>query len=357
MQAPLPDSPSHRACLLLGPPRHLRPGPPSPAPRSYSRGRYRHEIGAKKREQRSKRWRADLKEADELLARDHGRVSSPDAYLRHIQAVRQVWPQVWAEVLKLRWAKSRFLSLVAKEKALGKQFRTLCREGFDPARPLDRGTVFAIGNARFPATGRGEPGGAPGVKRLVELCRAHGVRHRMVDEFCTTQRCFDCQARTRDVWDVGWLVDEADRAVKPALAKRRARDALPLWVTAPAEFAWRVEEIGRPRRVGVGRSVRGLKYCPSSNCGFKDRDANAAKNILRKAVTPSHLGHRLLYLSRRYHRWEKTHFRDTNRPVQRWFKEEPFYLRREPKTTQELQAPYLWTAAALAAGMWPGQWY
>jgi len=109
----------------------------------------------------------------------------------------------------------------------------------------------------------------------------------------------------------------------------------------------------RPRRVGVGRSVRGLKYCPSSNCDFKDRDANAAKNILRKAETPSHHGHRLLYLSRRYHRWEKTHFRDTNGPVKRWFKEEPFYLRRESKTTQGLQAPYLWTAAAVWAALLP----
>ena len=313
------------------------------------------------------------------LSTHHGKVASLDAYVRHVRAVQQVWDAYWGEKLKRRWADSRFSGLVLKDKVLRANFAQMRKDGNGHVVP---NTVFAIGDAHFAATGRGERGGAPGVKHLKQLCGE--FRHPVVrvDEYRTTQRCFDCHARMRDVWEQGWVlprevpgenggppvIHPPDPAYAAKPSQQLLLDAVPEQLREEAEGAWQAGIGGQPPPVGdVRRPVRGLKYCPSSNCGFKDRDLNAAKNILRKAVTPVAQRDSLLYLSRPFRTWEQKNFffcDPTCAPpvecasceVNRWFAQTPFFLKLV--YGEELQAPYVAAVAAMGlAGQGPpGGW-
>jgi hypothetical protein len=81
-----------------------------------------------------------------------------------------------------------------------------------------------------------------------------------------------------------------ERVVKCALSKRLVEksliDEIQKWVNITSKVSKMVE--------GKLREVRGLRWCCSTNCRtFKDRDLNAAINILRCFQSGAHRPHSL----------------------------------------------------------------
>lgn len=150
------------------------------------------------------------------------------------------YARTWAIKSRKCWRHQRFREYMLKRKCIDHFFRDvvngdpLCKAnpGFKPRAP-----VFAWGDAKFAAAGRGEAGGVP-VGALPRHARHHAAAVVGVDEFRTSQKCRTCGAQTRAV--------QEDEIQEGATARRE---------------------------------IRGLKFCP--NCEkLLDRDANAAANIL-----------------------------------------------------------------------------
>jgi hypothetical protein len=201
----------------------------------YSRG------GIDQHNARVASWRRDVATEEGIYAQHSPRTASLPELVAFLDDYASVYVRLWNNRLRLCWGQSRFRVYGLKRKTLDRFFRGI--RGDSEVKPL-----FAYGAGRFAPTGRGER--AVPTTALAKACARYFVLI-MIDEFRTSQMCHACRGRLQAV-------------------RKRSAD-------------------------GTIHEVRGLRRCCSTGCArvsFKDRDHNAALNILRcsrEAQRPQYL--------------------------------------------------------------------
>ena len=201
----------------------------------YSRG------GIDQHNARVASWRRDVATEEGIYARHSPRTASLPELVAFLDDYKTVHDTLWNNRLRRCWGQSRFRAYGLKRKTLDRFFRGI--RGDSEVKPL-----FAYGAGRFAPTGPGER--AVPTTALAKACARYFVLI-MIDEFRTSQMCHACRGRLQAV-------------------RKRSAD-------------------------GTIHEVRGLRRCCSTGCArvsFKDRDHNAALNILRcsrEAQRPQYL--------------------------------------------------------------------
>ena len=196
--------------------------------RRFTVGRYYTEGGVKRLQARTSTWILGVRSEQDYLSAEHLSTSSWDTLKEHVQRFGEVHGALWGEKTKSRWARGRFDTYIRKPKAVDAFYSEVRGDG--PVKS------HFFGNGSFRPTFRGC---VPAPKTLVarrSKMAFPDTPFELVDEFCTTQCCWRCHARTQSV-------------------KKKSTD-------------------------GQGRAVRGLVFCDSRTCGaFTNRDFQGAFNI------------------------------------------------------------------------------
>ena len=148
-------------------------------------------------------------------------------YLEVVFRVRDV---MWKQYTNKRWRQQKFRLYGGKKRVFAKFFNKI---------GIDKNTVFAYGAAKF----------APGGKKELSVP--------------TTTAYRECAFRAIVI-----MTDEF-------------RTSKAYWKTGEI-----LKTVATRRKNGTLKTVRGLLWCGSTNCGFINRDKNAAINILRCATLP-----------------------------------------------------------------------
>lgn len=192
-----------------------------------TRGLYYSSSGINDRIKKTKGWQKSIEAEENLFSLVSPRCSSSVQLNEFLENYIGVYDKLWQEKLMKKRARTSFRVYCLRQKTLDSFYQSMCKEG--EIRP-----VVAYGAARFNPTGPGEI--AVPTTAVAKRCCRH-YRTTMIDEYCTTQVCRNCDSRLHPVNE-------------------------------------RIE--------GVVKSARGLKWCSSTICNsrFLDRDKNAALNIL-----------------------------------------------------------------------------
>ena len=187
-----------------------------------TRGMYYAGAGINTINRKTAKWQADIKEAEDTFRRHSPKTTDQRTWDAFLQDYISVYETLWHAKTAKKRARERFRVYGLKRKILDKFFQTM--------KTGDRYLVpeIAYGKADFPPTGKGERS-VPTV-----FVRRRCAKHfdiTLVDEYNTTKVCHCCDQHL-------WHVNIA------------------------------------------GKKVRGLKWCPTRR-EFRDRDKNAALNILR----------------------------------------------------------------------------
>jgi hypothetical protein len=225
----------------------------------------------KLRLRRSRLYCESLKDAFKLLGDPEAspKTASLDQYLRHVEISEQVKEQILNETMRSRWADDSFFFRQKKAQALDLFWSEVIsgsvQDGTAGIMP-----IFAFGDAKI----RGSYGSstAPSSGLVISLQRIAGVVNVVfVDEFRTSACCATCGFLLHSVQTAN-ASKRQDTRVKHRLAALAARGEKEKdVVTNSPPPSW---------------DMRGLKLCRNQQCldnhsSFRDRDVNAALNMLK----------------------------------------------------------------------------
>jgi hypothetical protein len=193
-----------------------------------TRNTYYCASGMTKRNQQAAKWNKKIQSEVEVFSRVSPKTTSTEKWGLFISNYISVYEALWKEKTGKRWARARFRIYGLKKKVLDRFFNRM-QGPMQANKPL-----ILFGAAKFNPNSKNELS-AP----TTSLSRACSRRFKvlMVDEFNTTKVCSNC-----------------DCGLSPVKTRN------------------------------LKREIRGLRRCSSSVCSqtsYKNRDLNAALNILR----------------------------------------------------------------------------
>ena len=193
-----------------------------------TKGKYYNESGMNKHKYKTDNWQKEI-ENEELKYREISlKTIKEENFIKFIQNYSSVYDNLWENKIQKKRAREKFRVYTLKQKCLDRFFSSFCEE--DKTKP-----IIAYGAAKFSPNGKHELSSP--TTSISKKCSQH-YKTEFVDEFNTTRICHDCDN----------LLNKVIKIVD-----------------------------------GKIRDVRGLKLCCSTSChsSFKNRDLNAALNILR----------------------------------------------------------------------------
>ena len=188
-----------------------------------TRGDYYASSGINYSRNKNKYWQNQIKDEEKIYSTISQKTSSGSVLDGFISNFIDVYDTLWNAKLKKKRARLQFKVYCLKRKKIDSFLQSWTIPGQQKPSVL-------YGAAKFNCTGRGER--AVPVSFVANRC-AKFYKTEMIDEFCTTKVCCECNERSYKIDD-------------------------------------------------NGKSIRGLRWCGSTKCRrFFDRDLNAALNILR----------------------------------------------------------------------------
>ena len=218
---------------------------------------YYNQSGMNKATENSAKWEKEIEVEEKIFARVDLKTTRIDKWVEFLRNYLSVYSTLWKVKTEKKWAQQRFRVYCLKQRTLDNFFNTMN----GPVKP-----VIAYGAAKFSPNGNGQIS-AP-TTSLFKKC-SQKFKTYPVDEFLTTQICHDCDSHLHEVVKDQHPVQMKAKAMVGPLAK------------------WRVQR---------DQKVRGLRWCSTSCRSFKNRDLNAALNILRCFTNE----HRPQHLSRNF---------------------------------------------------------
>ena len=260
-------------------------------------GEYHQAAGRAHRLVQRRRLDAPIAAALELLAQtsDCARTTSAARARERLLAVAALAPCILARRLAYVYARHERSAAMAKQRVLAAFWSTVKRGRVDDGT-AGLPCVIAYGAAKFKSSvGGSRPVPTATARRACQaVFGAHNVF--FVNEHRTSVTCADCSARLHAV------VDPARPTATSARTEaRKAREAA---VRAAHPGARGARPPRPPPREGRAWALHGVKYCASDACAatrYKNRDTNAAKNILAAFLAAWNSCSRPLHLTRRKH--------------------------------------------------------
>jgi len=202
-----------------------------------TRSHYYTEAGMKTANRKAAHWEKEIEQEELIYRKISPKTTREDLWDEFLQNYYSVYDKLWEVKTKKKWSQERFRVYCLKRKVLDKFFLSMNGK----VKP-----VIAYGAAKFNPTNKNELS-AP-TTYLSKRCSKFYTTI-MIDEYNTTKVCADC--------DCG--LSKVAKMVEGKLCE-----------------------------------VRGLRWCCSTNCRtFKNRDLNAAINILRCFQSGAHRPHSL----------------------------------------------------------------
>ena len=212
-----------------------------------TRKTYYNQCGMTKANKKAKKWEKDIETEEKIYSQVSLKTTNEENWKKFIQNYISVYDTLWEEKTKNKRAQQRFRTYRLKQKCLDKFFASMNPKG--SIKP-----VIAYGAAKFNPTSTSELS-APTCS-LSKKC-ATFYPTAMVDEFRTTKICYNCDCQLHPVAKQVEVVKTTifpNKFLKLKVEKTQLED----------------------------REIRGLRWCSSTKCRtFKNRDMNAALNILR----------------------------------------------------------------------------
>ena len=188
-----------------------------------TKGDYYSSSGMNYSRNKNQFWQNQIKDEEGIYSKISPKTSSGEVLDTFISNFIQVYDTLWSTKLEKKRARLQFKVYCLKRRKID----TFLQSWTIPSQPKP---VVLYGASKFKCTGKGEK--AVPVTYVAKRC-AQFYKTEMVDEYCTTKVCCECNERSYSVTE-------------------------------------------------NGQSIRGLRWCSSTNCRrFFDRDLNAALNILR----------------------------------------------------------------------------
>ena len=194
-----------------------------------TRNEYYCAAGMTKRNRQAFTWQQEIQEEEQVVSRVSPKTTNPHQWDAFLRDYISVYNRLWEVKTGKKWARARFRVFGLKKKVLDRFFNRM--EG--QVKPL-----ICFGSAKFKPNGRGELS-AP-TTSIFKACEKR-FNVELIDEFRTTKMCVDC-----------------DQSLHPVMVYSK--------------------------KLGKYKEIRGLRRCSSSVCSqtsYKNRDLNAALNILR----------------------------------------------------------------------------
>ncbi len=193
-----------------------------------TRKEYYFSTGMTRRKRKASKWQENIQGEEQMFSTVSPKTANGTQWDQFLSHYLLVYQRLWEEKTGKKWAREKFRVFGLKKKVLDRFFH--CMDG--PEAP-----IVLFGASKFNPSGRHELS-VP----TTGISKACSQRHRtiFVDEFNTTKRCSQC-----------------DSVLAPVLKQNEH---------------------------GSIREIRGLRRCSSNVCAqasFKNRDLNAALNILR----------------------------------------------------------------------------
>ena len=231
-----------------------------------TRKTYYNQSGMKKAKERSARWEKMIDQEEKIFRKISLKTTQISKWVQFVRNYLRVYSVLWKEKTRKKWGQQRFRVFCLRKRTLDTFFNTMkSRTGEKP--------VIAYGAAKFKSTGTGEV--AAPTTSLYKKC-SDLFTTIPVDEHRTTRICHDCDAPLLKVTKDKWIL------------RGRVKNML----------EWRAGELAKWNlgMMKLDREVRGLRWCGSTKCRtFKNRDLNAALNILRCFTSeerPENLSHK-----------------------------------------------------------------
>ena len=197
-----------------------------------SRKRYYRDAGVDRAKKVTRRGEIVLQACRQAMAHVSIKTANLDRILAYIDAYRPHFQAIWQEVLRRRYAQSRFSVYLGKRRVLDKFFQSL-------KMPGNARTNIAYGGARFPHSKKNWGRSVPTVS-VRRACVRFFRQTVQVDEYRTSKVCPQCLSQLQKV------------------LRRLEGERFP-------------------------ENQRGILRCPSiqcASCTFKNRDEVGARNIL-----------------------------------------------------------------------------
>ena len=192
-----------------------------------TRNQYYTEAGMKERNKKTKYWEAQIATEEELYARHSIKTTRQTEWEKFLKDYSSVYDTLWNAKTQKKWAREAFRVYCLRNSVLDRFFQSMNGE---------ESPTIAYGAARFNPNNKNELS-AP-TTYLSKRCEKHHPTV-FVDEFNTTKVCSHCNEKLYSV-----AID--------------------------------------------GKEKRGLRWCCSTKCrSFRNRDLNAALNILRCFKSPT----------------------------------------------------------------------
>jgi hypothetical protein len=194
-----------------------------------TRNEYYCASGMTKRNRQAFKWQQDIRVEELIFSQVSPKTTNPEQWDSFLENYLSVYDRLWKAKTGKKWARARFRVFGLKKKVIDRFFNRM--EG--TIKPL-----ICFGSAKFKPNGKGELS-AP-TTSIFKACTKR-FKVELIDEFRTTKTCVDC-----------------DHILSPVLIYSK--------------------------KLGKYREIRGLRRCSSSVCSqasYKNRDLNAALNILR----------------------------------------------------------------------------
>jgi hypothetical protein len=194
-----------------------------------TRNQYYCASGMTKRKQRASKWQQEIQEEEQVFSRVSPKTTNPVQWDSFLRDYISVYDRLWEVKTGKKWARARFRVFGLKKKALDRFFNRM--EG--SVKPL-----ICFGSSKFKSNGKGELS-AP-TTSIFKACERR-FKVELIYEFRTTKVCVNCDC-----------------------------------VLQPVRIY--------SKKLGKYKEIRGLRRCSSSVCSqtsYKNRDLNAALNILR----------------------------------------------------------------------------
>jgi hypothetical protein len=194
-----------------------------------TRKEYYCASGMTKRNKQASKWQEEIRGEEEIFSQFSPKTTNARQWDSFLRNYISVYDRLWEVKTGKKWARARFRVFGLKKKTLDRFFKRM--EG--SVKP-----IILYGSAKFNPNGRNEIS-AP-TTSIYKTCQKR-FKVELVDEFRTTRVCENC-----------------DKALSPVLV--------------------------HSKKLGKYKEIRGLRRCGSSECSqtsYKNRDLNAALNILR----------------------------------------------------------------------------
>jgi hypothetical protein len=239
-----------------------------------SKKRYYHEGHINLANAKVLKWEQAIKAIQDELSSTTQLTPSSVKLIEYIQVYNRHSNRLWTHRTQKKYARNRMDTYIHKRQCLDRFFQSMQKEG-------EEKPIIAMGNAKFPSTGKGEVAG-PTVA-IKKSCQRY-YEMIPVDEYRTTQMHHDCEEKLVVLYRQEIQVTpEADESVESGSNGNH--------VETRTKYRLNLEHLGR--------EIRGLRWCGSTKCRrLVNRDLNAALNILRILEAETSGGERPKYLSR-----------------------------------------------------------